>query len=101
MLLKRVIVANTVERFYKMKNNTIEFEFGEMLMLYRVRANLSKKGLAKRMKVHPVTISNYETSKTFPSYKNLIRLRKVLGADFDDVLEIFGETNGRFYGRIS
>lgn len=70
-------------------------------MLYRMKANLTKRGLAKRMKVHPATISNYETSKTFPSYKNLTRLRKILGEGFEDVLEIFGETNRKFYGRIS
>lgn len=82
-----------------MKNNTIEFELGEMLMIYRRRANLTKKAIAKSLGVSPATISNYESTKTLPSYGKMLRLKKVLGDEFDDVLKII-EEGGRFVGRI-
>lgn len=84
-----------------MKNNTIEFELGEMMMIYRKRAHLTKKAVAKSLKVSPATISNYESRKTLPSYRKILRLKRVLGEEFDDVLKIIEETDGCFCGRIS
>lgn len=83
-----------------MGKKTIEFDFGEILMLFRVRAHLSKTEVAKHLGVTPATISNYEATKTPPSYRKMLKFKKVFGSDFDKALEIISE-GGYFNGRVT
>ena len=84
-----------------MKNGSIRFEFGEMLMIYRKRAHLSRCALAQRLNVRPETVANYESSRTLPSYSTMSELKKILGEGFNNAMRIVEETDGQFRGRIS
>lgn len=82
-----------------MKKNTIGFELGEILMIYRKRAHLSMSDVAKCLDVTPATISNYEASKTTISYRKMLGFKKVLGEGFGDMLKVI-EEGGCFKGHI-
>ena len=82
-----------------MGKKTLEFDFGEILMLFRVRAKMSKRDVAKCLGVTPATIANYETAKTPPSYKRMLKFKKVFGSEFEKTLEIIYE-GGRFSGKL-
>lgn len=43
------------------------FSFGERLMIYRKRAGLSKKELAKRVGISVSTLTKYENDESQPS----------------------------------
>jgi transcriptional regulator with XRE-family HTH domain len=47
--------------------------------------NLSQEVAAKRMGLNPVSLSRYENGHTVPSSRNLIKLVKFYGLDFQRV----------------
>lgn len=82
------------------KGQTLDFELGEILKLYRERAKLTRAAVAKMLDVTPATIANYEASRTPLTYKKLLKFRKIFGEEFDYAIKIIEEEDGKFQGRI-
>ncbi len=66
----------------------IYFERSEILKLFRNRANLSKRDVAKYLGKTPATIANYESGYTFPSVEDLAKLKKLYGEEFAHAMKM-------------
>lgn len=80
--------------------NTMDFELGEILKLYRERAKMTQAQVAKILDVTPATIANYEASRTPLTYKKLLKFRDIFGEEFDYAIKVISEEDGKFTGRI-
>lgn len=68
-----------ISYFYIMKDNiNLKIKFGKNLKEYRCKAGYTQESLAAKTGVSSTAISSIETGKSFPTYKNLIALLKVL-----------------------
>lgn len=56
----------------------LECAFGEVLKKYRLQAGLSQEALAKRAKMHTMTISYYEVGRRKPTIHTLFILARAL-----------------------
>jgi transcriptional regulator with XRE-family HTH domain len=80
--------------------DVINFELGEILKLFRERANLTKTATAKIIGLTPATITNYETGRTELTYKKMMRFRKAYGEEFDRAMKAIDNGNGTFIARV-
>lgn len=62
--------------------------FSQNLKYYRLKNNMTKKELAEKVNVAPMTISNYENGKRKPSMEILKSLASVLGVRMSDFLAV-------------
>jgi len=56
----------------------LELAFGEVLKKYRLQAGLSQAELAKRARMHTMTISYYEVGRRKPTIHTLFILARAL-----------------------
>lgn len=82
------------------KELIIHFELGEIIKIYRERANLSKADVAKELKVTAATISNYEKGRTQLPYKKILKFKKVFGKEFENVLAAIEDGRTDFKSKI-
>jgi transcriptional regulator with XRE-family HTH domain len=62
---------------------------------HRVSVGLTQADLAEKARIHPVTLSKYETGRKKPGYANLHRIAAALGVSAADVIfEAPGESAG-------
>ena len=66
------------------------FSFGERLMIYRKRAGLSKKELAKRVGISVSTLTKYENDESQPNVDMLTDLAIALDISVMKLLSGFG-----------
>lgn len=62
-----------------------EKSFAELLLYYRSKAGLSQEELAKKSGVSKVQIAKYETNKSTPRLKAIIKLADALGVTEQDL----------------
>ena len=62
--------------------------FSQNLKYYRLKNNMTKKDLAEKVNVAPMTISHYESGKRKPSMEILKALASVLGVRVSDFLAV-------------
>ena len=67
------------------------FSFGERLMIYRKRAGLSKKELAKRVGISVSTLTKYENDESQPNVDMLTDLAIALDISVMKLLSGFGD----------
>ena len=67
------------------------FSFGERLMIYRKRAGLSKKELAKRVGISVSTLTKYENDESQPNVDMLTDLAIALVRSVNNLLSGFGD----------
>lgn len=65
--------------------------FSKNLKFYRMKKNLSKKDLAQRCGLSPMSITNYENGDRMPSMDQLKKLASVLGVKVSDFLAVRNE----------
>lgn len=67
------------------------FSFGERLMIYRKRAGLSKKELAKRVGISVSTLTKYENDESQPNVDMLTDLAIALDISVMKLFSGFGD----------
>lgn len=70
------------------KKLVFQMEFGEILMLFRKRARVSKKKAADYIGKSVSTISNYEKGMTHPSYYVMQKFKELYGPNFVEALKM-------------
>jgi transcriptional regulator with XRE-family HTH domain len=70
------------------------FEYGEILKLFRERAKLTQKAVAKELGLTSDTIANYEKGITHPSLNALRILKRLYGPDFEYVVDLLDRNDG-------
>ena len=55
------------------------------LKALRVNAGLSQVDVAKRLKITPETLSNWERAKSFPNVPQITELEKLYGVTYSDI----------------
>lgn len=66
--------------------DTVAFDFGKRLQELRLARNLSQEDVAKRLRLHPKTISAYETNIRAPKYEILKKLATLYNTSTDYIL---------------
>lgn len=82
------------------KDFVIYFELGEIIKIYRERANLSKIDVAKHLGVTAATITNYEKGRTPLTYKKILKFKQLFDEDFAVILNMINEDCSIFTGQI-
>lgn len=62
-------------------------ELGEQIKKYRKESGMSQDILAEKIYVTRQTVSNWETSKSYPDVNSLLRLSEVFGISVDTLLK--------------
>lgn len=62
-------------------------ELGEQIKKYRKESGMSQDTLAEKIYVTRQTVSNWETSKSYPDVNSLLRLSEVFGISVDTLLK--------------
>jgi DNA-binding XRE family transcriptional regulator len=57
------------------------------IFYFRAQAELSQKELARKLDVHKITISRWETGLNVPSIMDVISLASVLGKRVEDFID--------------
>lgn len=85
-------IADTLLQKDKIGGFSMEiFSFGERLMIYRKRAGLSKKELAKRVGISVSTLTKYENDESQPNVDMLTDLAIALDISVMKLLSGFGD----------
>jgi len=70
-------------------NSTNEFVFGNLLVQYRKRADLTQEELARELKVSRNTISNWETGRGRPQHReDILALEDILRLSREEVNQL-------------
>lgn len=67
-------------------------ELSQIIRSARTRAGLTQRALAKRLKVSPGAVAQWETDVTKPSILNRVDLSGVLGIPFSDLIPEAADT---------
>jgi len=67
--------------------NEISSDIAKFIRTLRKKLNLSQIELARRLDVAPLTVSNWEKGRRFPSYRSLKKLAKLM-EEVEDMIEI-------------
>lgn len=65
---------------------SLKEDIAKRLKEARANANLSGKEAAKKLKIAPSTLSQYETGKYQPTFDMAIEMAKIYGANIDYIL---------------
>jgi len=68
--------------------NTYMIDIKKDIKKYRLRLDLTQNAFAKLLKVKNTSISSYESGLYNPSYKTLLKLKKLIKDKFNEDLEI-------------
>ncbi len=74
----------------------MEIEIGQKIRLARKQAELTQEQAAEQLGVSRQTISNWETEKSYPDIRSVIRMSDLYGVSLDLLLKEGAETPNRY-----
>ena len=86
-----MIDSRVVEKAASFDNKDLSLQFGKNLAALRKSQGLSRKDLAKILKVSEVTISSYERGLRQPNFETLVRLAEYFYVSVDELIGHFEE----------
>lgn len=69
---------------------TCTLAVGDEIRIAREAAGLSRPALARKVDVHPSTITRLELEDRLPNTRSFAAIARVLGVSVDDLLEVRG-----------